>query len=110
MAVYAGVMLCACATSCGERTSNADVAQMSAAMSDVLVSIQSATDSLARTRIADSVARLRGYSDWTDLREAINDAAVEPERLRAILDSTQKQIESRMKTSVPKAIDSAAVN
>lgn len=80
---------------CGERISTDDVDRISMALADALVAVQSGSDSLSRARIADSVAEARGFSNWSGLREAINDATVEPERLRAVLDSTQKRIERR---------------
>ena len=84
----------ACAA-CGDRTSEKDVRTISRALADVMVSVQRGADSTARARIADSVSRAHGFDRWTELREAIGDVAVEPERLRTVLDSAQKRIEAR---------------
>jgi hypothetical protein len=82
-------------TGCGERISQPELDSMAGALADVLVAVQHGADSAARVTIADSVARARGYSDWQELREEIGDAAIEPERLRSVLDSAQKSIEAR---------------
>ena len=89
------IVLAIVAVSCGERTSAADVEQISASLADVMVAVQRGADSTSRARIADSVARKHGYGGWDDLRSAISDVTVEPERLRTVLDSTQSRIEKR---------------
>lgn len=97
-------------SACGERTSAADIDEMSKALSEVLIAVQQAPDSSSRARIADSVARLKGFDDWADLREAVSDVAVEPDRLRAALDSTQKRIEARTMIGKTPMRDTTGIN
>ena len=80
---------------CGDRISNDQLSDMSSSLADVLLQVQRGTDSTSRARLADSVARARGYDGWRGLRDEIGDVAIEPEKLRTMLDSTQKQIERR---------------
>jgi hypothetical protein len=81
--------------SCGDRISQQEMREISRSLADVMVAVQRGSDSTSRARIADSVARRNGYDGWLDLRSAIADVAVEPDRLRTVLDSAQKSIERR---------------
>lgn len=81
---------------CGERITPEEIEDVSASVADVLVAIQYGADSTARHRIADSVASAHGYDGWAELSNEIGVIATEPDRLRSLLDTTQRRIEKRI--------------
>ena len=89
------VSLVAITAGCSERYSPSEIDEMSRSLANVMIAVQHGADSTARTRLADSVARAHGYSDWAELRNDVADVGTEPDRLRALLDSTQRRIEKQ---------------
>lgn len=81
------------ATGCGERISPEQIEEISSSVADVMVAVQRGSDSTERYRIADSVARTHDFENWAELRDEIGVIATEPERLRSLLDTTQRRIE-----------------
>lgn len=96
---------------CGDRITPAQVEELSLTVSDVMIAIQHGADSAARATIADSVARAHDFDGWNDVRDEIGLVATEPEKLRTLLDTTQRRIEARANTAMMNApaLDSAAV-
>jgi hypothetical protein len=80
---------------CGDRITPAHIEDISRAVADVMVAVQKGADSTDRYRIADSVARRHGFDDWAEIRDEVGVIATEPERLRSLLDTTQRRIEAR---------------